>query len=115
MTKPVVSECSSPIFLGSNDRTRVLFVRLPYDRIVNRFARLSIPNKALFALIGDPNGGDIAGRELRFSGVRTAPLLAAISRCRWGHVRPAGLREMLWEFSLTHCHDRSIIGEHHCA
>src|SRR6476660_4236045 len=59
---------------------------LPYDRVVDGLACLTIPNDRGFALIGDTNPGDIVRRDLR---------LCHYSPHRRDHCRPDFLRIML--------------------
>ena len=38
---------------------------LPDDRVVDRLARVAVPENRRLTLIGDPDGGDVGGAELR--------------------------------------------------
>ena len=73
---------------------------LPDDRVVDRLSRSPIPDDRRLALVGDPDGGDVAGLETQVrQGFRSHPLLCRPDLC-CVVFDPAGTREYLPKFAL---------------
>src|SRR5262245_42009128 len=82
---------------------------LPYDGIVNRLTRFAVPHHGGFALIRNPDGGNVTGGQpgLRESGasrveLRVPDLVGIV-------LDPACLREDLSELLLGRATNRSLV------
>src|SRR5581483_6146140 len=85
---------------------------LPDDRVVDRLAGRAVPDDGRFALVGDPDGRDVAGRQLRArqrfdrdADLRGPDLLRVV-------LDPSGLRKDLREFFLRDRTNGAVVIEH---
>jgi hypothetical protein len=85
---------------------------LPDHRVINRVAGFAIPDQSRLALIGDADGGEVAGLESgaaerfdRDANLRGPYLLRIV-------LHPTGLGEQLGELFLGRRHDPAVVIEH---
>ena len=95
------------------DRSRL--TGLPYDCVINRTARVLIPNNSGFALVRDTDCCDIAGSK-------TGLLKSFLHNCRHAApdlicimLNPARVREILREFLLGNTNDFGVLVEDDCS
>ena len=76
---------------------------LPHDGVVNRLARLAVPDDSRFALIGDADSRDLIGFDIRFRKHALGCVQLRIPDVGGAMLDPSGLRIELLELLLGCC------------
>ena len=84
---------------------------LPDDGVIDRFAGLTVPDDGGLALVGDADGGDLAGGLDRLAAGRQRGVPEVLRIV----FNPAALRKMLGELLLRRGHERQGVIKHHGA
>ena len=88
---------------------------LPDKRVVDRLARMPIPEDRRLALVGDADGGNLRGADARFVQCSPDHLLGALPDFGGVVFHPTAARKYLFVLPLVRCHHRTGVIEEHTA